>query len=100
MKRYYLKHTGGIASYDAKGNIDSGPRSVYRLDVARDAVRRGGGKQIRTAHQDGDKSQPRVVTWNCANWQIRVSVAAELMRIYPFVKQGFGLPTVLEKDWR
>lgn len=50
--RYYLEHSGGLQPRKADGSVDNTPRQTYRLEVARDAVRRGGGKQIRTARQD------------------------------------------------
>jgi len=53
MNRYYVKQSSWF---------DSHP---YDIDKIKEAVKKGGGKQIRTSNQFGWSNQPKVVCFNC-----------------------------------
>lgn len=87
--RYYLLHS---AAFDY-------PPFTYHTDMYKEAVKRSGGKNVRTARQFGWSNQPRVVTW--AVDQVdefdRATVRAidsELEKCPPFAGNG-GLPCPL-----
>ena len=79
----------------------------YYFQAIKDAVRRGGGKQIREArqhHKDPVLNAMTVVTWSLDITQGGITVAFkaiedELRMLYPYVNQGHGLPNIKEKDW-
>jgi len=98
MTRYYLQNDNRF----------------YYFAAIRDAVRRGGGKQIRTARQPIAPEYTQrdayeaihgitpagltVATWSAKGSAVE-AIESELRMIYPYVKQGYGLPLIKEKDW-
>lgn len=90
--RYYLVHSLAFTY----------PPFVYHTESYKAAVKSGGGKNVRTARQDGRSNQPSVVTWSVdeedAETQNRIE--KELSKCPPFRSDGsLPCPIIYEKNW-
>jgi hypothetical protein len=82
MKRYYVYWSSWF---------DNHP---YDIDKIKEAVKQGGGKQIRTSNQFGWSNQPKVVCFN-------LNSDDDYLSTFKSIRKSLGTNWIVisEKDW-
>ena len=88
MKRYYVRRSSWF---------DTHP---YEIDKIKEAVKQGGGKQIRTSNCFGWSNQPKVVTFSLGSNDDYQSTETYLA-IYKNLKKSLDTNWIIvsEQDW-